>query len=111
VPVVGLDVRYFRYQFLARQADLVALGQGSTFMEVSSDALASFWVHVPKRPAQSAIADYLDVETARIDALLAAIGATSTAPAATLAGLLLERRQALVTAAVTGHLKIPGVDV
>ena len=70
VPLVELDVRFFRYLLLARRGDLVALGQGSTFAELSSDALAAFKVSCPPPSEQRQIADFLDAETARIDALI-----------------------------------------
>ena len=70
VPRVELDLRFFRYQLLARRADLVSRGQGSTFAELSSDSLAAFKVRWPSVSGQREIADFLDAETARIDALI-----------------------------------------
>ena len=72
VPVAPVSIRYFCYQLLSLADRLNARGQGSTFVELSGDALAAFPVVVPPLPAQRAIADYLDRETARIDALIAA---------------------------------------
>lgn len=48
VPVVELDTRYFRYQLGAITDRLTAAGQGSTFVELSSDALAATEVVVRK---------------------------------------------------------------
>jgi type I restriction enzyme S subunit len=70
VPRAELDLRFFRYQLLARRDDLVALGQGSTFTELSSDALAAFEVSCPSPSEQRRVADFLDAETTRIDALI-----------------------------------------
>jgi type I restriction enzyme S subunit len=70
VPVTEVELRFFRYQLLARRTDLVALGQGSTFTELSSDAVAAFKVARPSLLEQRKIADFLDAETARIDALI-----------------------------------------
>jgi len=50
---------------------LQSRGSGSTFLELSTDALAEARVAVPPLAEQRAIADYLDTETARIDALIA----------------------------------------
>lgn len=69
VPKSDLDIRFFRYQLSAMREELQALGQGSTFMELSSDGLAATRIHVPPLPNQRAIADYLDVETSRIGEL------------------------------------------
>lgn len=98
VPAADLDVRYFRYQLVARRPDLVALGQGSTFHEVSSGALASFGVASPPLREQRETADRLDAATARVDGL---IEGTSQ-----VIGLLDERRRAVITAAVTGQLDV-----
>jgi type I restriction enzyme S subunit len=70
VPRVDLDLRFFRYQLLGLRAELVSRGQGSTFAELSSDSLAAFKVRCPALREQREIADLLDVETARIDALI-----------------------------------------
>ena len=45
-------------------------GQGSTFQELSSDGLAGSSVLIPRLAEQRAIADHLDREIARIDALI-----------------------------------------
>jgi type I restriction enzyme S subunit len=71
VPRAQLDVRYFRYQLRALAGTLAGHGLGSTFMELSADALAAIRVQVPPVAAQRAIAGFLDGETARIDALAA----------------------------------------
>lgn len=72
VPVAPSSSRYFRYQLLSLADELAERGQGSTFLELSGDALAATKVVVPPVAAQGAIADYLDRETARIDALIGA---------------------------------------
>jgi type I restriction enzyme S subunit len=93
VPVTDLDLRFFRYQLLARRADLVALGQGSTFTELSSDSLAGFRVFCPPLQAQRDISDVLDTETARIDALIE--------KKLQMIDLLVERRITITAAGVT----------
>jgi type I restriction enzyme, S subunit len=71
VPADAADSRYFRYQLLVATTRLSAAGQGSTFVELSGDALAAMPIVVPPIGRQRAIADFLDVETARINALIA----------------------------------------
>ena len=71
VPLTELDVRFFRYQLLVCAGQLQSRGQGSTFVELSTDGLASFPLAVAPLRVQRAIADYLDAETARIHALIA----------------------------------------
>ena len=72
VPRTGVDVRFFRYQLLAAAEHLEARGQGSTFVELSSEGLSSFPLFVPPVEQQRVTADYLDTETARIDRLVEA---------------------------------------
>jgi len=71
VPRGVIDSRYFRYQLLSMASRLTADGQGSTFQELSAEALAAAVLKVPPLGSQRAVADYLDTETARIDALIA----------------------------------------
>lgn len=71
LPLKPTDTRYFTYQLLALRPILESRGQGSTFVELSSEALASTPVHNPPQMEQRRIADFLDAETARIDALIA----------------------------------------
>jgi restriction endonuclease S subunit len=95
-PRAEQDSRYF-YYWLATQADrLQVLGRGSTFMELSTDELKALQIPEPPPQQQRAIADYLDRETARIDALIVA--------KERVLALLAEKRRALITRAVTRGL-------
>ncbi len=71
VPTVSMDIRYFRYQLSALRDVLQSRGAGSTFQELSTADLATMTLTNPSVEAQRAIADFLDAETARIDALIA----------------------------------------
>jgi type I restriction enzyme, S subunit len=93
VPLASADTRFFGYQLEARKSDLQAEGLGTTFLELSSDKLAAFQVHVPRLEEQRRIADFLDAETARIDTLMRRRKAQQR--------LLIERRAALKTRCVT----------
>jgi type I restriction enzyme S subunit len=95
VPRAPLDVRFFAYQLLVMRPDLEAAGAGSTFKELSSDALAETRVFRPALDEQQRIAEYLDVETTRIDRLISAN--------ARLSALVSERWQATLASAVTGQ--------
>ena len=92
-PRIASDSRYFYYWFSCQTEFLQALGRGSTFMELSVDDLKSIQVPDFSPSQQRAIADYLDRETARLDALLAAKERVLE--------LLEEKRQALIARAVT----------
>lgn len=90
-------------EFLARlieghQAELLKAWrkEGTTVESLEFDLLSNTLFPVPPADLQRAIADYLDREAARIDALIAA--------KERLLGLLAEKRQALITRAVTRGL-------
>ena len=67
----GVDERFYYYALLYLRPLLEILGRGSTFMELSADDLRSVRLPFPEEQTQRLIADYLDRETARIDALVA----------------------------------------
>ncbi len=70
-PARPLDLRYYRYVLVALGDHMQASGQGSTFVELSTDALASTRLPLPPPEAQRGIAEFLDGETFRIDSLVA----------------------------------------
>ncbi len=70
--------------------------EGSTRDKLTQEKMGSIRLPSPPLPHQRAIADYLDRETARLDALVAA--------KERLLGLLDEKRRALITRAVTRGL-------
>jgi type I restriction enzyme, S subunit len=94
VATVPADMRYFRYQLFALRDELVSRGTGSTFMELSTEALATVLIMQPALDEQRRIAEFLDAETARIDSLIATYGEARA--------VLLKRRTAKAFQAVTG---------
>lgn len=92
----GVEPRYSYYVLANNLPLLQALGRGSTFMELSTDDLKALRVPVLEHDHQVAIADFLDRETARIDALVAA--------KQRLLNLLSEKRKAIIATAVTRGL-------
>jgi type I restriction enzyme S subunit len=71
---------------------------GSTFKRINVEEIRSFWVPSPPAAEQTAIAQSLELETAKLDAL--------TAEAQSAITLLQERRTALISAAVTGQIDV-----
>ncbi len=69
---------------------------GVNYPAINASDLADISIHLPLPPQQRAIADYLDRETARLDALVAA--------KERVLALLAEKRRALITRAVTRGL-------
>lgn len=96
VPRSETDTRFFYYWLSAQTEYLQTLGRGSTFMELSTDELKALSIPHPSLQHQRGTADYLDRETARLDALVAA--------KEWVLGLLAEKRRALITRAVTRGL-------
>lgn len=64
------DVRFYYYFLSILDAPLNALSLGTTFLELSTRALESFQVPVPKHSMQRAISNYLDIKCSRIDNLI-----------------------------------------
>ncbi|MFN3723670.1 MAG: restriction endonuclease subunit S [Paracoccaceae bacterium] len=108
VPTKRAQSDFFYFVLEAAREALNILGRGSTFLELSGDQLAAFRVPLPPLPEQTAIAAFLDRETAKIDALVA--------EQRRLIDLLREKRQAVISHAVTkglnpnAPLKPSGID-
>lgn len=99
-----LDGRYFSYFFQSPVfIDLIdSNSYGSKMPRINWDQLRNIYVSVPPRGEQQDIARYLDKETSQIDLLIS--------KKEQLIQKLLERRQALITQAVTKGLD-PNVPI
>ncbi len=82
------------YLFLRSESD----GGGSTKGAITCEQIANLKIPIPPLPEQAAIAAYLDLETAKLDAL---VGKVELA-----VERLQEYRTALITAAVTGKIDV-----
>ncbi|MFC0037114.1 restriction endonuclease subunit S [Actinomadura rayongensis] len=71
VPTGTANSKFYGYQLEARREELQSLGLGSTFMELSTNELASFPLYTCSPLEQRHIADFLDAETAHIDRTVA----------------------------------------
>ena len=86
--------RYVAYALTASKSNLQVLANGTTFSEISSTALANYAIPLPPLEIQRRIADYLDRETAEIDAAVADLDKYVE---------LLEKRRSMITSdALTG---------
>ncbi len=97
VPVSNQDARFLAYALVAARADMDARGLGTTFLELSGSSLAQVDVPLAPLEEQRAIADYLDRETAKIDAFIA--------KNEEFIALLIERRRATIGSAVTRGIR------
>jgi type I restriction enzyme, S subunit len=69
-PRPGVDRRWLRYVLDEAATRLEPLMHGSAMTHITIDMLRQVTVELPSTAEQRAIADYLDCETARIDALI-----------------------------------------
>jgi type I restriction enzyme S subunit len=110
LPNDSCDVRYLARLITGFQAELLRLWskEGATVESLEYDLVASTEIPVPPLARQKSIVEFLDRETADIDALIAA--------KQRLLGLLAEKRRAIVAEAVmhglnpTAPLRPSGVD-
>jgi type I restriction enzyme S subunit len=96
VPHPGSETRFHAYALTAFTPQLNLHGRGTTFLELSGDALGAFPVCAPPPAEQRAIAAFLDRECGKMDALVA--------EQERLIALLKEKRQAVISHAVTKGL-------
>ena len=92
------NVNYLYYWLYANKVVLNSFGQGSTFMELPREKFAMLKISVPPLPEQTAIANYLDEQTAHIDRLSDTVRQTIDR--------LQEYRSTLITQVVTGKIKV-----
>ncbi|MDF9828598.1 type I restriction enzyme S subunit [Ereboglobus sp. PH5-5] len=96
VPRADSNSKFFAYLLSISTKELNIRGKGTTFLELSADELGSFGIPFPPLPEQTQIAEFLDRETGKIDALVA--------EQRRLMELLKEKRQAVISQAVTRGL-------
>ena len=86
--------------------EIVARSVGVSYPAVNASDVSQVAVPIPPMAEQLRIAEYLDSEVALLDDLVAQqVALTGSQVSTAGAGLLGERRQALITAAVSGGLK------
>ena len=95
-----LNPMFFVYWVEGQSSDLLLEWRqfGATVESIDTGRLLNGRLALPDLPTQKAIADFLDRETARIDALITKIRKTMDR--------LREFRSALITAAVTGQINV-----
>lgn len=71
VPGRAMSPSYLLYAMQAARQELGLRGQGTTFLELSTASLGSIPIPAPPRSEQAAVVDFLDRETAEIDAFIA----------------------------------------
>ncbi len=89
----GINPQYVKWQLRYLQPRVVEEASSSTQDNLNAEKVRNLPIPLPPLEQQRSIADYLDRETARLDALVAAKERGL--------GLLAEKRRALITRAVT----------
>ena len=96
-----IKIDFFYWWARLHRQDLIDLGYGSGQPNISQDTIRSLRIDTPSLEQQEAIVHYLANSWARTEALLNMTKQHIQ--------LLVERKQSMITAAVTGELEIPGV--
>jgi len=89
------------YWLLGFRRELIDRGRGAGQPNISQETLKEIRIALPSPHVQRRIIDMLDKERARVDELVGLLDRQTS--------LLQEHRQALMTAAVTGEMEVPGV--
>jgi len=97
-----VDSEFLYFYFSVSSIQLNALGQGTTFIELSTGHLSTFKVLVPPKEEQILIAKYLQERTATIDKLIVNIDAQIEK--------LQELRKIKIYEAVTGKIEVSGYE-
>ncbi|NPV01722.1 MAG: restriction endonuclease subunit S [Brevinematales bacterium] len=102
IPKIKLSPLYYGSFIHAHQKQLLTIWRkaGATVDSLDLESIKNFLFPVPPYKEQQAIAEYLDRETAKIDALSGKVE--------TVIGKLAEYRSALTGAAVTGKIDVRG---
>ena len=102
MPSVEVDGYFLAYSLSVKEEVMRFLSNASTIGIMNQEKTKDIWLAVPPRNEQSAITEFLDCETTKLDAL--------TAEALLAIELLKERRSALISAAVTGKIDVREVN-
>ena len=98
----SLIKKYAFYALLASSVWQELQSHGSTMVHITKNGMENTFYPFPPLPEQRAIADYLDAKTAEIDSLIA--------DKQRQVELLKEYRKSLISEAVTGKFKVPGLE-
>jgi type I restriction enzyme, S subunit len=100
-PNDAIRARFLSWQLWARQEELRSNAPYTTLPIITNDFLRSLHIRVPTIEIQEQVAGRLDHMAMSAGRLVQRLDLQISS--------LLERRQALITAAVTGELEVPGV--
>lgn len=90
--------KFIFYWFLANKSKIISLSVGGTQPNISQGIIAKLLIAIPSLEEQTAIANYLDEKTQKIDAIVSNIGKQIDT--------LKELRKTLINDVVTGKIKV-----
>lgn len=90
--------KFVFYWFLANKNNIISLSVGGTQPNISQGIIAKLLIAIPPLEEQTAIANYLDENTKKIDAIVSNIGKQIET--------LTELRKTLINDVVTGKIKV-----
>ena len=102
IPGVRVDGYFLAWSLSVKAEAMRFLSNASTIGIMNQEKTKEIWIALPPREEQTAIATFLDNETAKLDTLMAQAQSAIT--------LLQERRTALISAAVTGQIDVRGLS-
>ncbi|MER5968650.1 restriction endonuclease subunit S [Streptomyces sp. NPDC002055] len=97
-PTGRISTQYARYWFRAHKESVVALAQGAGQPNLSQELIRSLWIPTPDMTEQQKIVFYLTGAEEQLSRKVQLLREREN--------LLAERRQALITAAVTGQIDV-----
>ena len=102
-PRSNLDARYLLWYLLSDSFSTIAVLESDrvAMPKINRETLKGLALLVPPLKEQIVIANHIDLETAKIDSLIAEANRSI--------GLMKERRSALISAAVTGQIDVRGL--
>jgi type I restriction enzyme, S subunit len=100
-PRDAVDGYFLAYSLSSKADEMRLLSNASTIGIMNQEKTKDIVVAIPPLGEQAAITDFLDGETAKLDALIAEAQRTID--------LLKERRSTLISAAVTGKIDVRGL--
>jgi type I restriction enzyme S subunit len=96
VPRKDADLTFLYFLFAAMKPQFMATATINTQLNLNIERIGALWVGFPPRGEQLRIANFIDQETAKLDALMAKVEVAIES--------LKEYRTALISAAVTGQI-------
>jgi type I restriction enzyme, S subunit len=86
--------------------EIVARSVGVSYPAINASDIGDLEIRIPSLAVQDELLNFLETKVEEIDRTVELLGGSALSSRTSLSGLLLEKRQALITAAVTGQLDL-----